>query len=148
MSSNNTNIQTNEGTFTALLFAIIIGWILVSFWQRVLENFIFGTLGLNDISTFHSLIAALTITSIFIMVLWVLDKYDIAKGRVETALVGEEDEEPQPMTSELSNTPSLGNATLNQILNAQRNTHVISDCSGNLKVKPDIFRRCKRLKKN
>lgn len=56
--------------FAELLFVIILGWILVDLWLRVVDNFTFGTLGLNKDSTLDTLIIALVATIIFIAFIW------------------------------------------------------------------------------
>lgn len=72
---------TEEGldvpAFTTLILAIVFGWLLVSVYQRVLENLAYQTLGLNSRSTVHALIVALLTTIIFVATVWVIDEYEI-----------------------------------------------------------------------
>ncbi len=63
--------------FTALILAIIFGWLLVSVFQRVLENLAYETLGLNSRSTIHALIVAVLASIIFITTIWMIDEYQI-----------------------------------------------------------------------
>lgn len=53
-------------TFIEVLFAIVIAWLLVSLWEKVIENLAYHTIGLNPDSTTHSFIVALTVTIIFV----------------------------------------------------------------------------------
>lgn len=55
--------------FVSILIIVIISWILIELWLKVLENFAYNTLGMNSSSTWHSLIIAVTITLIFILIL-------------------------------------------------------------------------------
>jgi hypothetical protein len=67
------NISNKLGadlTFIEILFAIIIGQLLVSVWQNVIENFTFRTLNLNKKSTYHTLIIAVVATLIFLLYLF------------------------------------------------------------------------------
>ena len=63
--------------FATLVMAIVFGWLLVSVWQRVLENFSYETLGLNSRSTIHALIVAIILTISFFAFVWMIDEYDI-----------------------------------------------------------------------
>ena len=79
--------------FATIVFAIIFGWLLVSVWQRVLENFSYETLGLNSRSTIHALIVAIVSTISFLAFVWMIDEYQIipaseAVGTVEGATEG------------------------------------------------------------
>lgn len=55
-----------EATFIEAMLAIIIAWILVALWQRVIDNFAYNRLGLDHNSTFHAFIVALVATVILI----------------------------------------------------------------------------------
>lgn len=63
--------------FATLVLAIVFGWLLVSVWQRVLENFSYETLGLNSRSTVHALIVAVILTIAFLAFVWMIDEYNI-----------------------------------------------------------------------
>ncbi len=84
-----TKRSTSESAFISLLFAIIISWILVALWTRTVENFVFGTLGLNGDSTVHSLIIAVSMSIIFFMLIWTLDQYDVIIGGIERVIEAE-----------------------------------------------------------
>ncbi len=77
-SKNNTNSSNNngitQGLFITILLAIVIAWILVSLWTRVIENFVFGTLGLIESSTWHAFLLAISVTIIFIVFVWTIDR--------------------------------------------------------------------------
>jgi len=81
--------SVSESAFISLLFAIIISWILVALWTRTVENFAFGTLGLNGDSTVDSLIVASAISVIFFFLVWTLDQYDIVIGGLERVIASE-----------------------------------------------------------
>lgn len=81
--------SVSESAFISLLFAIIISWILVALWTRTVENFAFGTLGLNGDSTVDSLIVASAISVIFFFLVWTLDQYDIIIGGLERVIASE-----------------------------------------------------------
>lgn len=75
--SGDSDGSLNQEAFVVIIFAIIIGWILVSLFQRVLEDFTFSTLGMNSRSTVHALIIALSVSMIFIVFIWMIDEYQI-----------------------------------------------------------------------
>ena len=56
--------------------ALVLGWILVSLWQRVIENFAFGTLGLNRASSLHALVVAAGATVVFLVFTFVATDLD------------------------------------------------------------------------
>ena len=79
--------------FVTIVGAIVWGWLLVSVWQRVLENFSFETLGLNSRYTVHALIIALIMSISFFAFIWMVDRYEIvpagtAAGSVAGATEG------------------------------------------------------------
>lgn len=87
------NARLELPVFTTIVFAIVFGWLLVSVWQRVLENFSYETLGLNSRSTIHALIVAIVTTIAFLAFVWMIDEYAIipageAAGAVEGATEG------------------------------------------------------------
>jgi len=59
--------RIQEFSFVELLIIIVVGWVLVALWQRVVENFAYGTLGLNKDSALHALVVALTATVLFLV---------------------------------------------------------------------------------
>lgn len=63
--------------FSILIFSVIFGWILVSVFLRVLENFWFETLGMNSRSTVHAFIIALSMFLFFILFVWMIDEFQI-----------------------------------------------------------------------
>lgn len=58
-----------EISFIELMLAVVIGWMLVDLWVRAIENFAYGTLGMNKKSSYHALIVAATVTAIFVVYL-------------------------------------------------------------------------------
>lgn len=60
--------------FVTALVAILLGAVLVNLWIRVINNFAFHTLGLNQDSTFWALIVSIFFTVILIVyIIFVLD---------------------------------------------------------------------------
>ena len=76
-SSGQGDGSLDQGAFAVIVFAVIIGWILVSVFQRVLENFFFETLGMNSRSTVHALIIAAVMILLFLAFVWMIDTYQI-----------------------------------------------------------------------
>lgn len=69
-NTSNSSVKASEKyfsdlTYTELIITIIVSWILIALWQRVVDNFTYGYLGLNQNSVFHSAIVALVVTIIF-----------------------------------------------------------------------------------
>lgn len=52
--------------YTEVLFGIIIAWVLVAVWQRVVENLAYNTFRLNPESAFHAFVVAIVMTIIFL----------------------------------------------------------------------------------
>lgn len=77
---NTTGGITSHGVFTVVLLAIVVGWILVSLWTRVIENTMFGNFGFNENSAWDSMLVAFAVTSIFIAFIWMVDKYGFVSG--------------------------------------------------------------------
>jgi hypothetical protein len=75
-------------SFSTIVLAIVFGWLLVSVYQRVLENLSYETLGLNSRSTLHALIVAILTTIIFITTIWMIDEYEIVSAEQAGAAVG------------------------------------------------------------
>lgn len=73
-------------TFAELLFVLLIGWVLVSLWQRFLDNLAFNTLGLDEDSTYQTFIIALVATTIFL--LFIFSFNNIYGGLVESTITG------------------------------------------------------------
>ena len=70
----------NELTFFEIIIGIVVALILTAFWQRAIENFIFNTLGLNHKSTYHTFVAALALSVIFLVLINLID--DVARDIV------------------------------------------------------------------
>jgi len=95
----------SQSTFTTAFLAITFSWLIVSLWQRVIDNFTFGTLGLNENSTFHALIVAASITAMFIITVWIIDVYDLVPGGIEKDTVPGSDGQPSTPTAPPNTTP-------------------------------------------
>lgn len=81
---------SSQSIFVTILLAIIVGWILVSLWTRVIENVSFGTLKFNENSAWHSFLIAAGVTAIFVVFVWMVDEYDIVPGGIEGDIEGSE----------------------------------------------------------
>ncbi len=55
------------GAFVAALFAVLLGAVLVNLWIRVINNFAYNYLGLNENSFIWSLVVALVATGILVL---------------------------------------------------------------------------------
>jgi hypothetical protein len=78
-AGNNTNNQPNDSEFIfiAIVIAIVIAWVLIALFTRLIENFSFGTLGFNGDSTWHSFLIAFGAIIILLAIIWVEDQYQI-----------------------------------------------------------------------
>lgn len=63
------NKSIAELSYIDALFGIIIAWILVALWQRVVENMAYNFFGLNPESAFHAFIVAIVMTVIFLVLI-------------------------------------------------------------------------------
>lgn len=61
--------------FIEVLIAIILAWILVALFQRVIENFAYNTLGLNQNSAFDALVVALVALAVFLTFTFIIDSF-------------------------------------------------------------------------
>ncbi len=66
--------------FILALVAILLGSVLVNLWIRVINNFAYQTLGLNQDSTFWALIIALFFTTILIVYIIFVLEDDLSKA--------------------------------------------------------------------
>ena len=58
--------------FVTVIVLLLISWSLVTFWQRWLENLIYGTFGLNPDNTMGSFLTAVLTTGIFLGLVWLI----------------------------------------------------------------------------
>jgi hypothetical protein len=68
---------TGFSVFVVLILLLLISWSLVTFWQRFLENFFYGTLGYNPDITLNSLWVAILSTGIFFLIVWLIKYLEI-----------------------------------------------------------------------
>lgn len=75
-------------TFIDVLLVITLAGIIVTFWQRWLENLMYNTLSLNRDSTYHSFVIAFTITAILIIFIFSFESLfgDIVENDFESGL--------------------------------------------------------------
>lgn len=76
-NSNKNGQNSNEFIFIAIVIAIIVAWVLIALFTRLIENFSFGTLGFNGDSTWHSFLIAFAAIVILLAIIWVEDQYEI-----------------------------------------------------------------------
>lgn len=74
-------------SYVEALFGIIIAWILVALWQRVVENTAYNFFGLNPESAYHAFIVAITMTIIFLVLIKTVNSFsrDILVGNTASA---------------------------------------------------------------
>jgi len=126
------NTLATELTFIEVLFAIIIGQLLVGVWQTALENYTFNTLKLNKESTYHTMIIALVTTFIFLFYLFSAPSVFYAIFETDTGN-NLQPPDPRPKTSV--------NGTLSKTLpiydinaNINDNMNNINDINDNIKL--------------
>ena len=90
LTTSQSRQTTHQTIFTVIFLAIVIGWIIIALWTRVLDNFTYGVLKLEDSSTWDTLLIALVITIIFISLIWVVDEYEITTSPLEEEIESEE----------------------------------------------------------
>ena len=93
----------SEITFITVVLAIVIAWILVALWTRVIENLAFGTLGLNGDSFWHAFIVAIVFSVIFIIFVWMIDRYRLVPGTLSAEVEGFDS--PVTRADEVDNLP-------------------------------------------
>lgn len=102
---NTTGGITSQTVFTVVLLAVIVGWILVSLWTRVIENAAFGTFGFNEDSLWDSLLIAFAVTTIFISFVWMVDRYGYVSNLAPDVNTNEEISGVSTSTTLSRNTP-------------------------------------------
>jgi hypothetical protein len=79
--SNEKSILDDENwNFVLALIAILLGSVLVNLWIRVINNFAFHTLGLNQDSAFWAIIIAVFFTTILIVYIIFVLNDDLSKA--------------------------------------------------------------------
>ena len=108
-------------SFALLLVLLLISWSLVSFWQRFLENVFYTTLDVDPTNTALALLIAVSITIIYIIILWVIKIFGVIPDIEKRFLgVAHEDEHGHYNSAFIGETSPRGSLT--QILSpAQRN---------------------------
>ena len=73
-------------TFSEIIIGIVIALILVTLWQRAIENWLYESLGLDKKSTFQTLIVAVAFTIIFFYFISIISSFsqDIILGTSNT----------------------------------------------------------------
>ena len=68
--------ELSSDLFIKILIAIIIAWILIKLWSRVIEDFAYGVMKLNRTSVFDSLILATVISLLLILFIALIPESD------------------------------------------------------------------------
>jgi TRAP-type C4-dicarboxylate transport system permease small subunit len=87
MTDKNSSTKESYIYFLQLMFAIIIGWILVNLWQRVIDNFTFKYLKLNQDSLYHTTIIAGGFTLLFFIFLYLFNDIFNAVSKQDSSSV-------------------------------------------------------------
>lgn len=75
--------------FFTIVFAIIFGWILVSMFQRFVENLFYQSFSMNPRSTIHALIIFVVMILLFILFIWFVDNLQIIPVSAAATSLGE-----------------------------------------------------------
>lgn len=73
------NSNTERLSFVAIVIAIVISWILVAFWTRVLENLFYVNIGFDGESFWQTLLVAVMLSVFFFALVWFLQSFDAIK---------------------------------------------------------------------
>lgn len=61
-----------ELTLAEIIIGLVISFILLSIWQKVFDNFFYGTLGIDKTSSYETFILAIAVTiSFFILIAYI-----------------------------------------------------------------------------
>jgi len=101
-----------ELDYVEILFGVIIAWVLIALWQRVIENVAYTTLRLNPKSAFHALLVAIVVTAIFLVLITSVDS--ISEG----ILVGSTTSAPAP-ANKISNSAAFDQAQVSNMTSSQ-----------------------------
>lgn len=81
----------SQEVFIIVFVAIIIGWIIIALWTRVLDNFTYNKLNMDKTSTWDTALIAIAVTVFFFTFVWMIDSYTLVKGSLEQQVAGEDD---------------------------------------------------------
>ena len=124
LTTNGGRQPVAQHIFTIIFLAIIIGWIIIALWTRVLDNFTYGYLGLNQNSTWNSLLIALAVTIFFIVLIRTVDHFEIADaGGLATgpSLASQIEQAEDPLAGFGAADPLLTNVNIQQFLGSAQN---------------------------
>lgn len=76
--------QLKDLTFIETLLIVIVGWILVNLWQKVIDTLAYNVLKMNPQSLLHVMIIAITTTIIFLSFVFSFDS--ISAGIIEQSV--------------------------------------------------------------
>lgn len=159
--------ELSELNFLEVLIAIVISWIIIDLWLRVIENFAYRTIGLSEKSTIHTLVVALVVTIIFITFVFSVpgSVTDLIIGETYTEedVYGASDSDsgnsftntlstfdPTDTKTRSANIPALGSMIVDDLSNLPKGNlklpHVINETRKDkfLHMEPDV-RRGERL---
>lgn len=109
-------------SFFTIVIAIVLGWILVSIFQRLLENLWFQTLHMNPRSTLHSLIIAVVAIFLFVLGIWFIDELQVVPVAAPSAQLREAG---GGLFAGAEADDQESNAVVQQLGNGTRNGHPI-----------------------
>jgi hypothetical protein len=81
----------SQEVFAIVFLAIIIGWIIIALWTRVIDNVTYSQMDLDKNSVWDTILIAISISLFFLVFVWVIDKYDIVAGGLRAEFAGEDD---------------------------------------------------------
>lgn len=126
--------ELSELNFLEVLIAIVISWIIIDLWLRVIENFAYRTIGLSEKSTIHTLVVALVVTIIFITFVFSVP------GSVTDLIIGETYTEEDVYgvfggdsssnSTGVSTNSSSTEATTRSLSGPALGDHIVSELSG------------------
>ena len=64
-----------ELTTVQIIIGIVVSLILVAIWQKVFDNFFFGTLGMDKTSAYQTFILAFAVTIFFLVFLYYVESF-------------------------------------------------------------------------
>ena len=76
---------------------VITGWIVISTWQRFVENYAYNGIGLNRELPYHNFIVTMVLTGIFLVIISVAAKIIEEDGNeIVNQVSGDDDKEFRP----------------------------------------------------
>lgn len=80
-----TTTSLSYQSFLVIFIAITLSSILIVLYTDFIKNLAYGTIGLNNNSTWHALILALVVTGLFILVIYLINYYGLIPSGASAA---------------------------------------------------------------